>query len=173
MVSFIAGKAVVSRQERPITLASFSRAASTNCCAGTSTPRSTTLKPLALSTLATMFLPMSWMSVCTVPRTTVPRVPVSAADWSRPSSASARLKISADMMSSERKYSPASYLSPIVFMPACRPVMMSAGGVPASCGGADGGEDVVLAHLDQGAGQGLGQLILLAWDGAASAGDCG
>ena len=129
-VSCIAGKAVVSRHERPMTLASLSRAASTNCCAGTSTPRSTTLNPFAESTLATMFLPMSWMSVCTVPSTTVPRVPVSAADWSRPSSARAFLKISADMMSSERKYSPASYLSPIVFMPACRAAMMSAGVVP-------------------------------------------
>ena len=115
-----------------MTLAPLSLRGLDELLAGTSTPRSTTLKPLALSTLATMFLPMSWMSVCTVPSTTVPRVPVSAADLSRPSSSRARLKISADMMSSLRKYSPASYLSPIVFIPACRAAMTSAGGSPAS-----------------------------------------
>ena len=76
-------------------------------------------------------------------------------------------------MSSERKNSPVSYLSPIVFMPACRAAMTSAGVSARLLGGADRGEDVVLAHLDQRAGQGLGQLILLAWSGAASAGDGG
>ena len=69
-------------------------------------------------------------------------------------------------MSSERKYSPASYLSPIdahALLQGGDDVGGRRARVP---GGADGGEDVVLAHLDERAGQGLGQLILLACGGA-------
>ena len=49
-----------------------------------------------------MFFPMSWTSWATVPRTSVPSVPA-ASVASVPSFFPASLKISADMMSSERK----------------------------------------------------------------------
>ncbi len=102
MVARMASNDVVRRHERPTMRASFSCTASTNLAGVTSTPRSTTRKPLAPSTPATMSLPMSWMSPCTEPRITVALASASAADWSTPRTSRARLKISADMMSSDR-----------------------------------------------------------------------
>ena len=53
------------------------RAASMKACGLTLVPRSTTLNALTCNISATMFLPISWMSPCAVPITTVPADPLS------------------------------------------------------------------------------------------------
>ena len=57
----------------PTSVAPLSLMASTKAWCSTFTPRSMTLMPLEVMTVATMSLPKSWMSFLTVPKTRVPR----------------------------------------------------------------------------------------------------
>src|SRR5450759_2505176 len=65
-------KPVVSRHESPRTSGCSATTASAMRSGVTSTPRSTTAKPCASSSVMTIFLPMSWMSPFTVAITMVP-----------------------------------------------------------------------------------------------------
>ncbi len=77
-------------------------ASSTNAMVLTSTPRSTTLNPLAMSMLETMFLPISCTSPWTVPMTTVAFVPLEPLGIRGRSRPRADLIASAASMSSGR-----------------------------------------------------------------------
>ena len=72
MIGGIAVIVVVSNADVANMSALFSLAASTNFYVWTSIPMSITLKPLLDSIIPTRFLPISWMSPSTVPKTTVP-----------------------------------------------------------------------------------------------------
>ena len=113
----ISGTVALNSADRPRTSGSSSRTASTNLSAGTLTSRSVTSKPDASSREMTMFLPMSWRSPSTVPITTLPAASTwSTLKWGLMTSW-ASFKITPAIISSDRKYSPASNLSPMMVIP--------------------------------------------------------
>ena len=108
---------VVSRAEKPTIWGRCSRMAAMKSSGGTVTPRSITVKPAASSIIATIFLPMSCRSPCTVPTTTVPISSVFSATMSGFRTASAACMHFADIITSGRKYSSILKRRPTSAMP--------------------------------------------------------
>ncbi len=121
---------VVSRAETPTTLAPTSRTFSTKRSGATSTPRSWTSKPLAVSIIPTRFLPISWMSPLAVPMTTRPTT------WRRDARASisgSRTPIAvciarAPAIMSGRNITPQRKSSPTWWIPGTYPSSMATSG---------------------------------------------
>ena len=124
---------VVSSADMPTMSGRCSMVASANVSAATSTPRSITAMSAPFHMAATRSLPMSWMSPCTVPITTVPLVvaasPAVRCGFSR---AAMPFMISPPMMSSGMKASPFANLSPMMSMAALASSRMATASAPSA-----------------------------------------
>ena len=125
--SSMAVMVVVSRAEQQIRSQFCSTAVLTKVSGATSTPRSTTSKPLPSSIILTRFLPMSCRSPLTVPMQALPTVVTPASARKGFSLARPLFMARAAIMTSGTKTSSRLNFSPTVFMPSSRLCMMSLG----------------------------------------------
>ena len=109
----------------PMTWALCSLTAAINLSASTSTPRSTTLKPLLSSIMATRFLPISCRSPATVPIITLPAVGISAPPSFSFASSTPAFIAWADIIISGTNISPSLKRSPTSLIPGINPSLMT------------------------------------------------